>query len=421
MSGRKKESAANFLLGMITGASLLVFGFAIQGGKFPAPFETPAEQISIDLPDASGLSSEARTRVAKSLKTFLETFVLVERDHVSAQLDEDLVAKMLDGALHRLDPYSGFMDAERVADLTSPPEEERALRLGISIMDVDGGYTIEAVSPGSPAEQADLRPGDRVVRVGETDVAELAPAKINTIIRKTVEDTRGKDIELGISRPGMDAELSRVVRPAPFPEIPVLDLGLHDGVLHLAIERFYQGMAEDVRAAIERARETGAATGVAIDLRDNSGGLTTEARLLAEMFLPKGSLLYEMHGREGSLAEIHSEQNPTYPELGLSVIVNGNSASASEIFAAAIQAHQRGLVVGWQTYGKGSIQRIYPVDGGSIKITVAKYKDAALRQIDGQGVTPDIEIPQEDPEMRLSRFVPDPARREALDAAAGAR
>lgn len=410
-------SLTDFLRGMITGASLLVLAFVVLDGDFPAPFAESARHISVEIPDASGLGPDAQARIAHSLETFLKAFILVERDHVTARLDAETVARMLDGALYRLDRYSGFMNAERTADYASPVEQERSRRLGISVMDVDGKYTIEAVSPGSPAEEADIRPGDRVVRVAGSDMAEQTPAAINDLIRSEIERSGAGGFDLGVSRPNIEGEIVRHVRPAPFPEVPVLDLGQHEGVLHLAIERFYEGMSEDVAATIERARVSGKVKGVALDLRDNSGGLTSEARSLAELFLPQGVLLYEMIGREGSLEEVLSTHPPTYPDMGLSVIVNGNSASASEIFAAAIQAHDRGRVVGWQTYGKGSIQRVYPMDDGSIKITVAEYHDAAHRRINGLGVDPDILVSQEDPGMRLSRFVPDPARRAALEAA----
>mgnify|MGYP000315438543 FL=1 len=117
-----------------------------------------------------------------------------------------------------------------------------------------------------------------------------------------------------------------------------------------------------------------------------------------------------MTGRVVGVETIRHDSEPKFPDLRVSVVVNGYTASSSEIFAGAIQAHDRGKVVGWTTMGKGSIQRVYPVEDGAVKITVAEYRDGGLRKINHVGITPDIPIVTEDPKFRPSRFSEDEAR-----------
>ncbi len=412
--GSETFQVGSFLRGLITGASLMLSCAVFIAASHPLS----VVEFAYDGFSGPGLTKAGENRVDRATGRFVEALVLAEEHHAQETLNDDVVDRMLNTALHQLDPHSGYLTKAAANAFTDEGTKNDTPRLGVTIMDVDGKYVIESVMPGSPAEIVGLMPGDRVVRVDDRYVGDEPPRAVNDIIHDEIQRLHGETIRLGIRRPGQPREISIDVDPKPVQMVGAHDLGREDGVVHIYLERFYQGAAEDVANILRREKRQGGLQGAIIDLRNNGGGLTSEARALASMFLPKGSLLYEMRGRVVGVKTIRSEDKPEFPNLRLSVIVNGYSASASEIFSGAIQAHGRGKVVGWTTLGKGSIQRVYPVEDGAVKITVAEYRDGGLRKINKVGVTPDIPIPGKDPKFRPSRFSKDEARDRARMAAA---
>jgi carboxyl-terminal processing protease len=233
---------------------------------------------------------------------------------------------------------------------------------------------------------------------------------VHSEILKELKNDNLNYLDLGIKRGPNSTFLTISVFPEDINPISVYDLGVQSGVLHIYVLRFYPGTADEVDQLVSRAIAEHDIHGVIIDLRNNGGGLTSEAQALSGLFLDRGTLLYEMSGRAIGVERIFTQASPKFSRLDVSIIVNGRSASSSEIVAAAFQAHGRGKIIGWPTYGKGTVQRMFPVDGGAIKITVAEYKDGGLRKIDSVGVLPDVLIANVDPRVRPSRFEQDPAR-----------
>ncbi len=185
---------------------------------------------------------------------------------------------MIDHALRELDPHSGYLDKAATEDLTSGGEGDNTPRLGVTIMDVDGKYVIEAVIPGSPAEIVGLMPGDRVVRVGDRFVGDEAPRLVNDIIHAEIDRAAGEYIHLGIRRPGRLREEMIKINPEPVAAVGAFNLGREDGVVHIHLERFYEGATQDIVNIIHREKRQGGLDGVIIDLRNNGGGLTSEVR-----------------------------------------------------------------------------------------------------------------------------------------------
>lgn len=413
-AGQKRSDIWPFTRGLVTGACIMF------SGAFAYAVSNPLKvvEFAFDGLSGPGLTQEAETRVERAAGRFIEAMVLAEEYHVKEELDDEVVNRMLNTALLQLDPYSGYLDATTTEALTGIGSDAESPRLGVTIMDVDGKYIIESVMPGSAAEIVGIMPGDRVVRVGDRYVGDEAPRTVNDIIHSEIEQADGKAIRLGVLRPGRPREIAIDVDPKPVHMVGVHNLGRENGVVHVHLERFYQGAAEDLANILRREERQGGLEGIVLDLRNNGGGLTTEARAIASMFLPEGTLLYEMSGRVVGVETVRSEGDPEFPDLKMSVVVNGYSASSSEILAGALQAHGRAKIVGWRTLGKGSIQRIYPVDNGSVRITVAEYRDGGLRKINHVGISPDILIQGEDPKFRPSRFSEDEARDRARSAAA---
>jgi len=398
-----------YLRGLLTGASLAACGslgiIHLQAGLSP---DMNLVLQGLDLDAAS------RQRVEHGARVFAVTLALVERQHYSKDLDEGTLYSMVNGALNTLDTYSGYLSPE-VASLYIYHETAKgALRIGLMVTGNQGGYRIEAVSPDSPAARAGLVPGDRVVRVDGTYVADRPGPEVHDIIRAATES--GADLELGIRRPGLGREMTVSVAPEDIRPVGVFDLGLgRDGILHLAVEYFYQGLVDDMAALIDAARARGPVSGIVIDLRNDGGGLTDASVDLFSAFSQEGLVVYEAHGKETGTEIFRTHRDGRYADLGLAVIINGNSASASEMFAGAVKAHGRGKVYGWTSYGKGTVQRVFPVSGGgAIKITSALYRDAASHDVDGIGITPDVPALGEDPGFRPSRFARDPVRDAAM-------
>ena len=410
---RTEKVEKGFVPGALSGA-LLMFAattfFLSSNPFYPMTFFRLNQG---DVPPA------AAARIEAASERFAEALALAELSHVSEDLDEAMVSRMLDAALSEMDPFSGFLDRDAARAMIEVDAGEDRPRLGVSVMDVEGRYTIESVFPGSPAERVGMMPGDRVVRIGDLYVGEMDPVRVNEILKSEIERSGGAPLTIGIRRPGEPREVGLVVDPETVRLIAAHDLGVEDGVLHLHLERFYEGAADDVAVLIERARRDTPLSGVVIDLRGDGGGLTSEARRLADKFLDGGLLIYATTGRTTGEERFETSGNPEFGDLGLAVIIDGGTASAAEIFSAAIQAHGRGKIVGWRSYGKGTVQRIFPVAGGAVKVTASTYRDGALREIDHLGIAPDVAIEGTDPMMRPSRFSVDPARDAARRLAAG--
>lgn len=396
----------SFVRGGITGAALL-FSFITLS---PVTSSSNDHQLDISSRISRDLTDNSSQRVSRATSRFAEALSLVEIHHVQKSIDDELVSEMLKGALGVLDDFSGYLNKEEAASLTSLDSLESRPRLGVTIMDVDGRYVVESVVPGSPAEISGLMPGDTVVRVNGGFVGMEDPQSINQLIQEQIRKEPKGEFSIGVERYDGRGEQQISIVPDYVRPIGAYDLGREANVSHIFLERFYEGASDDVREIVSREHRDSPLDGVIIDLRNNGGGLTSEVRRLASLFLPEGSLLYEMKGRRMGVEEIYSEGEPEFPDLRVSIIVNGYSASASEIFAGALQAHKRGEVIGWRTLGKGTVQRVYPVDDGAIKITVAQYRDGGMRLIEDEGVHPDHEVAKPDPHHRPSRFAVDEAR-----------
>lgn len=363
-------------------------------------------------PTSSDPAVTAELETAK--RRFSQALELVELNHVDRVLDEQTIDSMLDAALSTLDPYSGFLDTQATDQVLHASGTEGVPRLGLSVMDIAGAYIIEAIMPGSPAAEAGFMPGDRVLRINDRYVGDEAPASINHELQAQMAKGHDQVISIGVRREGFPGEITLVAHPKALTPVGVFDLGVTDGVVHLHLERFYEGAAQDLSDAINRRLRAGPLTGVVLDLRDNGGGLTHEAQKIADMFLPKHKRIYRLVGRAMGKEDVMTREPAEFPSLPLALIINGNSASASEILASSLQAHHRARIVGWPSFGKGTVQRIYPVTDGSVKITVAHYLSADLTPIDKKGVSPDVVVSGKDPGFRPSRFLKDPARAAAI-------
>ena len=273
----------------------------------------------------------------------------------------------------------------------------------------EGYIELVRVYPGTPAETAGLRVGDRIVSVDGAPVDAATYASYLEGVQR-MRGPDGAEVVLGVLRDGQTLEfpLTRAAINVSYAEYTILD----GDIGYVSISQFTGDAADRFGEAIDAFRAADV-RGMVIDLRNDPGGLLTHVVSIADKVLPEGLIVY-IEDRNGNRTNYFSDAE--YLDVPLAVLVNGMSASASEILASAVQALDRGTVVCLQTYGKGVVQNLttFPEDGSGMQYTTASYFDANGRSINGVGVTPDIEVPLEADRVP---FDPDPASDNQIAAA----
>lgn len=345
------------------------------GSSFSASGSQPRHPLTSELHDTSR---------SKIVSDFAEALAIIRKNHVSGRtLDTNEVTKSsITAMLRSLDPHSNYMDA---AEYRSLLEEQRSEYSGIgaTIVNYERNGEIDtfvlSTFPDSPANKAKLRFGDKIVAVNGEKVNGLP----SDIVRDKVRGKSGTAVRLTIERAGGKAaetvELRRNLVPQPsIPDAYMLRHGV--GYIDLS-DGFNYTTSEELAAALKKLRSQGAA-GLILDLRHNSGGILQQAVKVTERFLPAGRVIVSQRGRFRIDNRIWRSSNRTVETIPLVVLVNGNSASASEIVAGALQDYDRALIVGTKTFGKGLVQSVLnlPHNAG-LALTTAKYYTPSGRSI----------------------------------------
>ncbi len=300
----------------------------------------------------------------------------------------DLLKGAIKGMLESLgDPYSYYMDEEELRHL----EEETEGRyggIGAVLESREGRVVIQSVIPGSPADLEGLRPGDAIVAVGDKRLAGMSLDQAVKLIR----GEPGTEVELSIERPGVSTLLRIKIKRAMV-SLPTVDTQLLPGnFAYIRIWSFEaSSVGERFRYIYDRWVKVGA-RGIVLDLRSNPGGQLSQAVEVAQVLVPRGPVVHIQDLSSGSRVTIETLPHPPGPPLA--VLVDGGTASAAEIVAAAVKENGAGVVVGRRTFGKGSVQSIVPLPvGGALRLTTARYLTPRGNALDGRGLDPDIEVP----------------------------
>ncbi len=337
------------------------------------------------------LSSRAPAKRSpfEPLAVFARALSYVELAYVEAIDQEALVEGAIRGLADALDPHSAFLDPEEYAILKSDAEG-RFAGIGVEVSLRDGWLTILSVFEGGPAHQAGLRPGDRFLSI---DGEEARDIRLYDAVQR-MRGEPGTVVEVTIRREGSENALQRTLTRAFIDIDPVEMQALDDGAVYLRIKAFQDGTARAVSRALDRAvsqldRRRGL-RGLLIDLRNNGGGLLQEAVWVSDEFLASGTIV-SIRGRDGRvIREYTARRAGTRPEWAIVILINENTASASEIVAGALQDHGRAALVGVRSFGKGSVQNVFELPGGSaLKLTTSRYYTPSGRSIQAEGVTPD--------------------------------
>jgi carboxyl-terminal processing protease len=366
------------LLALLAGIILGFCGALARGVMAERPAErSPAADTSM-----------ARSALSwQEASLFAEVYERIKRDYVDDVDDHALMEKAVRGMVAALDPHSAYLDSEefddvRLSTMGSYPG------VGIEVAAEDGVVRILRPIEGSPAQRAGLLPGDELVSIDGVDIgADLAGA----IAR--MRGPSGSLVTLSVRREGAREVLQYALRRAQVEVHSVAQQTLEPGYAYLRITSFSETTAQDVNQAVLRLRRDNpqGIRGLVLDLRNNPGGVLEAGVAVADDFLDSGVIVTA----DGRTPEARFRMDATPGDLingaPLVVLVNGGSASASEIVAGALKDHGRALLVGRRTYGKGSVQTVMPLThGGAVKLTTSRYFTPSGASIQGKGIIPDV-------------------------------
>ncbi len=334
-------------------------------------------------------SKEKHTKEASRLEAlakFTKVISIVEQYNVDDITIEELMDKALEGMLSNLDAHSNYLKQKDYKKLKVQTQGEFG-GLGITVGIRDGALTVIAPIEGTPADKAGLKSGDIILKIDDEST-------INMTIDDAVSRMRGKvgePIDIAVVREGESKPLDiHIVRDIITIE-SVYTKQIGDDVLYIRVTSFDKKVADDVAEAINSKKTT--TKGIVLDLRNNPGGLLDQAVDLVDIFVNKGDIVSQKGRHESDTRVYTASHRKTITEVPVVVLINGGSASASEIVSGALQDHKRAVLVGENTFGKGSVQVVLPITGTeAIKLTIARYYLPSGRTIQAVGVKPDIEV-----------------------------
>ena len=355
------------------GAALVLMAVVYFGGQFLA-------QMNIALP--FGMSTMAKIR---QIEKTLDTYYVEDYDK---ELAEELMYTGLAAGVG--DPYTYYLSADSLAEQMEK-NSGHFVGIGVEIYAGDDGYiVVSSVTPGGPAEAAGILAEDKITEVDGERITGKTAADVSALVKGEA----GTDVTLTIFRESTGEVLEKTVTRQDIQVKTVSWRMMDDNIGYIAITNFRENTYSQFKEALDMLEAEGMEK-LVLDLRNNTGGLVKSAHEIGEELLPEGIMVYTMDkvgNREDTLCD------DVYNDVPLVVLVNGNSASAAEILAGAIQDTGRGQLIGTTTFGKGLVQRLFTLpDGSGLNVTIQKYYTPNGTSIHGVGITPDyeVELPEE--------------------------
>jgi carboxyl-terminal processing protease len=349
-----------------------------------------ASPVAARSPQASPQDKAGDGIPLEELRVFAEVYGRIKRDYVEPVDDRELLLDAIRGMLSGLDPHSAYLDEDEFNELRVGTRGEFG-GLGIEVGMEDGFVKVIAPIDDTPAQHAGIQAGDIIVRINDQAVKGLS-------LDEAVKLMRGKPgtrVTLQIVRKGREAPFYITVERAIIKTRSVKSRLLEPGYAYIRLSQFQDNTADDMREAVRKLRHEnkGPFKGLVLDLRNNPGGVLQAAVAVADAFLSEGTIVYTRGRVPDSQLRFEAAPDDILDGAPMVVLVNGGSASASEIVAGALQDHHRAVVMGQQTFGKGSVQTIVPVnDKTAIKLTTARYYTPKGRSIQAEGIVPDIPL-----------------------------
>lgn len=328
------------------------------------------------------------------LRVYSDVLSLIQKNYVEEKDPSDIIYESIKGMVKNLDPHSSFMPPSVYKELQVETKGKFG-GLGIEITIKDRELIIVSPIEDTPAFRAGLKSGDRIVEIGDT------PTK-NMDIMDAIKLMRGKPgtkIRISVIREGFKKPKEFIIVRDVIKIRSVKSELLQDRYAYIRIAQFQENTTRDfVKILKQLGGQKNPVTGLIIDLRSNPGGLLTEAVNITDQFVDDGLIVYTDGRIASQNLQYHANENSVIHDQRIVILVNEGSASASEIVAGSLQDHHRAIVIGKKTFGKGTVQTIFPlIDGSGLRLTTAKYYLPSHRTIHGKGIAPDITVePPED-------------------------
>ena len=324
------------------------------------------------------------------LKLFTDILSHIQKDYVEETKSKDLIYGAIKGMLETLDPHSGFMPPETYKEMQAETRG-RFEGLGLEITMKDGILTVVAPIEDTPAFKAGLLAGDQIIKINGEWTKSLT--LMDSV--KKMRGPKGSQVTITIMREGFtkprDFTLTRDVIPVRSVRHELLDKQYG----YIRISQFQEKTDSEFDKAMKALEEEskGSLRGLVLDLRNNPGGLLDQAVKISDRFIDSGIIVSIDGKKEDQKQKFPAHAQGTLPRYPLVVMVNGGSASGSEIVAGALQDHHRGIILGTQTFGKGSVQTIFSLkDGAGLRLTTARYFTPSGRSIQAKGIAPDVVV-----------------------------
>jgi carboxyl-terminal processing protease len=326
----------------------------------------------------------------EDLKILADVMTIVERNYVEPVDVKKMIHGAINGMLETLDPHTTFMPPEVYKEMQTETRGSFG-GLGFEITIRDKVLTVVAPIEDTPAQRAGILPGDQIYRVDGKSTKDMTLMDAVKMMR----GPQGTQVTITIMRSGFTEPRDFTITRAIIPIRSIRSKMLEEGYGYIKVNQFIEKTYPDLKAALDKLEGNGKTLkGLVLDLRNNPGGLLDQAVKVSDEFLTSGMIVYTEGRVEGQKMKFIAQTKEKRHDYPMIVLVNGGSASASEIVAGALQDHGRAVILGTQTFGKGSVQTIIPLeDGSAIRLTTARYFTPNGRSIQAQGITPDISVP----------------------------
>ncbi|RMH21559.1 MAG: PDZ domain-containing protein [Gammaproteobacteria bacterium] len=382
---RLSRNLSVLLMGLVIGV-LVSVGASVLATK---QGETGAERLLA----ANQVSTEQALKDSlpyQELKTFTEVFSTIKQQYVDDVSDETLLKNALQGMISGLDPHSSYLEPEGFDDLKVGTSGEFG-GLGIEVTMEDGFVKVVSPIDDTPAQRAGIKAGDLIIRLDDTAVKGMELKDAVAIMRGKV----GDPITLTVLREGKDQPFEVVIVRDIIKVPSVRSRILEKGYGYVRITQFQKRTGEQLQDALEKLEKENEAPldGLILDLRNNPGGLLNAAVDVASTFLDGGLVVYTEGRIPSANKKFKARRGEKLKGVPIVIMINGGTASASEIVSGALQDRGRAVITGTKSFGKGSVQTVLPMQGGAaLKLTTARYYTPSGRSIQAEGIVPDIEL-----------------------------
>ena len=334
------------------------------------------------------VSAESNTSIYEKIDLFSEVLNKINNEYVEEVNQSDTMDAAINGVLQSLDPYSTYMSPEMFRDMQTETSGKFG-GLGIEVGMEHG--VVKVISPidNSPASRVGVKAGDYIVKINDNQVQGKSLTEAVELMRGPV----GSDIEITVRRKGVKKSIIFTITREIIKIESVKSKYIDEGIGYLRLTSFNENSGNQIKKKIKEFNNKKDLKGYILDLRNNPGGLLSQAIKIADFFLEDGEIVSTKGRKKSENKKFFAKKGDLTNGMTLIVLINYGSASASEIVAGALKDHKRAILVGENSYGKGSVQSVIPLKNkGAIRLTISKYYLPSGKSISEVGVTPDIEI-----------------------------